>query len=235
MNRYAITAINHNLLANSNDYPGNSDIFAKFVDFVNSQIGYNKGGTINAIPIIVYHKLGYDSSSSSSNDASSSSSSNAMHFQQGTATSAPDPLPGHHMHQLVMILPPRDDGKVYTGTLTFVASKKVEVVVLHRMTNDTAIPDKFAQPLDAVVPPDNTTMVAISLITPNYGTTPAPSYSIPFSGNALALHTLSGEPFSTSYTVSYQLGKPQIVNNVEATTAANNNSASSNGSSGNGY
>jgi peptidoglycan/xylan/chitin deacetylase (PgdA/CDA1 family) len=79
MNRYAITAINHNLLASSNDYPGNSDIFAKFVDFVNSQIEYNKGGTINAIPIIVYHKLGYDSSSSSSNDANNGKGEKEKH------------------------------------------------------------------------------------------------------------------------------------------------------------
>jgi hypothetical protein len=59
------------------------------------------------------------------------------HFQQGTATSIADPLPRHHMHQLIMILPPRDDGKVYSGILTFAASKKVEVVVLHAMSNDT--------------------------------------------------------------------------------------------------
>ena len=67
MNRYTITAINHNLLANTNDYESDSDAFTNFVDFVTSQMEYNKGGTINAIPIIVYHKLGYVNSDT--NDA----------------------------------------------------------------------------------------------------------------------------------------------------------------------
>jgi hypothetical protein len=159
---------------------------------------------------------------------SSGTTATETHFQQGTATSIADPLPGHHMHQLIMILPPRDDSKVYSGILTFAASKKVEVVVLHAMSNDTKIPVKFGQPLSAIVPPDNKTMVGISLITPDYGSTPAPSYSIPFAGNALALHTLSGEPFAASYTVSYQVGKPTIVNNIGS---SQNSSNASNGTS----
>jgi hypothetical protein len=71
-------------------------------------------------------------------------------------------------------------------------------------------------------------MVAISLITPDYGSTPAPSYSIPFTSNAFALHTLSGDPFAASYTVSYQVDKPTIVNNIES---SENNSNTSNGNS----
>ena len=102
-----------------------------------------------------------------------------IHFQQGTVTSISDPLPGHHMHQLAMILPPRNDSQVYSGVLTFVATKKVEVVVLHQMTNITAIPSKYGEPLEALVPPDMKTRVAISLITPDYGMTPAMSFSIP--------------------------------------------------------
>ena len=137
------------------------------------------------------------------------SSAGQMNYLQGVLTSAPDPLPGHNMHQLAMILPPRDDGKIYTGMLTFTASKKVEVVVLHafpKATIDGIDANKFGGLLSA--PFTNKTTVAISLITPNYGSTPATSYSIPFSGNAIALHTLSGEQFATAYSVSYQLGTP---------------------------
>jgi hypothetical protein len=34
-------------------------------------------------------------------------------------------------HQIVMALPPRGDGKVWIGDVTWIASKPVEVAVLH--------------------------------------------------------------------------------------------------------
>ena len=46
---------------------------------------------------------------------------------QATQKSMQDPLPGHEGHQIVIALPPRDDGKFYTGTVTYVASQPVEV------------------------------------------------------------------------------------------------------------
>ncbi len=145
-----------------------------------------------------------------------------MLFQQGTVTSTADPLPGHQMHQLAMILPPKGDGTtVYSGTLTFTATEKVEVVVLHEMNlkaNETIDAKKFGGILSAPLPPSNKTTVAILLITPDYGTTPIPSTSIPFAGSAIALHTLSGEPFAASYTVSYQTGKANMVDSILPTT-----------------
>jgi hypothetical protein len=50
---------------------------------------------------------------------------------QKTSESTTDPLPGHSAHQLVMALPPRDDARVWVGTVTWTASKPVEVFVLH--------------------------------------------------------------------------------------------------------
>ena len=47
--------------------------------------------------------------------------------QQGVLTSSPDPLPGHEAHQSVTILLLKGDNTVYEGTLSFVASKPVEV------------------------------------------------------------------------------------------------------------
>ncbi|HJU59973.1 MAG TPA: hypothetical protein VJ583_09490, partial [Nitrososphaeraceae archaeon] len=112
--------------------------------------------------------------------------------QQGTLTSIQDPLPGHEGHQLALILPPRDDGAIYEGTLTYTASKPTEVVILQNVANDTAV-DAFYGPV-ATAPLGEGT-VAISLLTPQYGG-PFPSASIPFAGNALALHTIEGEPFA---------------------------------------
>src|SRR5437879_13182341 len=56
---------------------------------------------------------------------------------QNTTTSIQDPLPGHQSHQAAIILPPRADGKLWVGTVTWTASKPVELVVLHGYTNVT--------------------------------------------------------------------------------------------------
>ena len=45
--------------------------------------------------------------------------------RQGTVSSDVDPLKGHEGHQAAVILPPRNDSAVYSGTLTFTASKPV--------------------------------------------------------------------------------------------------------------
>jgi hypothetical protein len=53
-----------------------------------------------------------------------------VHFKvQNTSKSMQDPLPGHEMHQVVIAAPPRSDGKIYSGLVTFTASVPVEVIV----------------------------------------------------------------------------------------------------------
>ena len=117
---------------------------------------------------------------------------------QKTGVSSPDPLPGHSAHQLVMALPPRSDGKVWVGTVTWTASKPVEVVVLHNYNSSiTGADAAHGQPLTA---PFGNGAVAISLIKTPSGT-PVASGAMPFAGNALAFHTLSGDKFTVTYTV----------------------------------
>ena len=117
---------------------------------------------------------------------------------QKTGVSSTDPLPGHSAHQLVMALPPRSDGKVWVGTVTWTASKPVEVVVLQGYNSSVTADAAHGQPLTA---PFGNGAVAISLIKTNSGT-PIASGSFPFAGNALAFHTLSGAKFTVKYTVS---------------------------------
>jgi hypothetical protein len=89
-------------------------------------------------------------------------------------------------------LPPKEDGSIYTGILTFTASKPVEVVVLHAHNKTAEGPgNEYGSILKALIKPD-------------YGDSPAASASIPFAGNALALHTLSGDKFTATYTVTAQ-------------------------------
>jgi hypothetical protein len=117
---------------------------------------------------------------------------------QKTGVSDTDPLPGHSGHQLVMALAPRSDGKVWVGTVTWTASKPVEVVVLHNYNSSVTGADAaHGQPLTA---PFGNGVVAISLIKTASGT-PVASGAMPFAGNALAFHTLSGDKFTVTYTV----------------------------------
>ena len=117
---------------------------------------------------------------------------------QKTGVSSTDPLPGHSAHQLVMALPPRDDGKVWMGTVTWTASKPVEVVVLQGYNSSVTADAAHGEPLTA---PFGKGAVAISLIKTPSGT-PIASGSMPFAGNALAFHTLSGDKFTVTYTVA---------------------------------
>ena len=117
---------------------------------------------------------------------------------QKTAESTTDPLPGHSAHQLVMALPPRDDGKVWVGTVSWTASKPVEIVILHGY-NSTVKPDStHGSVLTAPIGPGKD--VAISLVKTSSGT-PVPSGSMRFVGNAVAFHTLSGDKFTVTYSL----------------------------------
>jgi hypothetical protein len=136
------------------------------------------------------------SSSSMQSPAASAANTTGSVTIQKTGVSAPDPLPGHSAHQLVMALPPRGDGKVWVGTVTWTASKPVEVVVLHMYNPSVAADTAHSQPLIA---PFGKGSVAISLVKTPSGT-PVASGSIPFAGNALAFHTLNGDKFVVTYT-----------------------------------
>ena len=54
-------------------------------------------------------------------------------MEQRTEMSIPAPVrhPGQPLHAVVFALPLRDDGKIWSGKVTFTASKPIEVEVLH--------------------------------------------------------------------------------------------------------
>jgi hypothetical protein len=148
--------------------------------------------------------------------------------RQGTVTSGPDPLPGHEEHQEATILPLTEDGSVYSGVLTYTASVPVEVMILNVQTlNETERSmlnvtdeeeDGFGTLLTSQL--DNQTSLALTIITPPYGDTPIPSASIPFTGNAIWLHTTDGTPFVANYAVSAQVLPAETQNNISNATLA---------------
>lgn len=125
--------------------------------------------------------------------------------QQGVVTSSPDPLPGHEAHQSVTILRLKGDNTIYEGTLSFIASKPVEVQLIYRnMTSSSQAPQISPQfgTMNIIPLPGGQGSVISSLIQPQYpdGATSF-SASIPFAGNGLALHNLAGDEFVATYTV----------------------------------
>lgn len=126
--------------------------------------------------------------------------------KQGVGTSSPDPLPGHQSHQSVTVLRLRNDNAVYSGRVTFTTTQPVEVQILHRNMTTTdvipAIPERFGK-LNFLQLPGGNGQVIITNVEPKF-TEGATSFaaSVPFSGNAVALHNLDGKKFVAAYTVT---------------------------------
>jgi hypothetical protein len=144
-------------------------------------------------------------------------------IQQGTVSSSEIPLPGFEGQQRATILPLSPDGTIYSGVLTYTATEPVNVVVLHvqnlneterGILNDTE-DGEFGPLVTAAL--DNQTSLALTIITPTYGDSPAPSASIPFAGNAVWLHTAEA-PFAATYALSAQTQQAETMNNISNVT-----------------
>lgn len=116
-------------------------------------------------------------------------------------------MPGHAAHQLVLVAPPRQDGKVWAGVVTFTASKPVDVVVLHPYNKPQTANQTIGEPLSAPNPFAPGQNIAITLMTKQTDR-PIFSGSLPFAGTALAFHTTNGEPFVVTYTVVAEAKSP---------------------------
>ena len=150
---------------------------------------------------------------------------------QGFLSSKLSTVPGQKGH-VATILAPRADNGVYSGILTYSASKPVKVVVWNVVTpeNKTAIPKQFGTQSDLVKLGGKT----VSLTT--LGSS-GKSGSVPFTGNAIELLNSGGgknKDFTATYSINV-VGTPgKTVNNIQsiaaAATAANATGPSSSGS-----
>jgi hypothetical protein len=130
---------------------------------------------------------------------------------QNTSMSKPAPVrhPGQPPHEVVFALPLRDDGKVYSGTVTFTASKPLEVEVLHTYALQQKPNSTHGEPYHAVLPGNNSIaithlrdMVDVPLEINGTGIS---SGSFDFAGNALVFHKTTGEPFAVTYTIDAEV------------------------------
>jgi len=101
------------------------------------------------------------------------------------------------LFQVAVLLPQRDDGKFYTGQLSYTSSRPVEVTLLELPpTNETE-----TQPLS--VPGLNASIAALAAGEPrNFG-------SVAFTGSELALVYRGQQPFTVSYGVVGEVVDPE--------------------------
>src|ERR671910_1958226 len=133
---------------------------------------------------------------------------NQNFVRQGTVASFSSQIAGPEGN-IAFILPPRNDGGVYSGVLTYTASKPVGVAVLHNYDpqNSTAIPEEYGTEFTSPIP-GGAGNIAISLFQPPYENA-VNAASVPFTGNALALHTTEEGPFTATFTVNAFAGQPE--------------------------
>lgn len=120
---------------------------------------------------------------------------------QKTATSVVDSLPGHQLHQAVVVLPQRTDGMIWVGTLSWSSSKPVEVRLLQDYDQSVTPDEAHGKPVTAPFAEGES---AISLLLQTNGAGTVPSYnagSMNFAASQVAFHTLGGVPFTVTYTV----------------------------------
>jgi hypothetical protein len=126
---------------------------------------------------------------------------------QNTSTSEPAAVrhPGQPPHEVVFALPLRDDGKIYSGTVTFTASKPIEAEVLHTYATEENLDTAHGEPYNAVLPGNKSIAIThlrdIIDVPIEINGTGISSGSFPFVGNALVFHKTNGEPFTVTYTI----------------------------------
>lgn len=106
-------------------------------------------------------------------------------------------MPIHEAHQIVKVLPARDDNKVWVGTISWASSKPVELELWHSYNSSIAVDAEHGQP---VTTPVGNGTIAFTLLKTDSGTS-LPSGSTNFAGDALSFHTLDGSKFTVAYTV----------------------------------
>jgi hypothetical protein len=153
------------------------------------------------VPIVTTNAQNMTGGGAAQNQTETTSMTATNFTAQKTAISTVDTLPGHEMHQAVVVLPQRTDGKVWVGTLSWSASKPVEVRLLQNYDANVKPDATHGKPVTAPFAQGES---AISLLLQSNGAGTVPSYnagSMNFAASQVAFHTLGGVPFSITYTV----------------------------------
>ena len=150
--------------------------------------------------------IGAASNVGTQSQATAQQQSEEIYRIQETAMSSAAPVAhtGNLPHAVVFALPIRDDGKIYTGQVTFTASKPIEVEVIHIYMPDQPSDEAHGQPPTAVINGTTITYSHLTSIVDNNiitGDVPTASGTFEFTGSGLVFHKRSSEPFTVTYTI----------------------------------
>ncbi len=146
---------------------------------------------------------------------------------QNTSMSKPSPaIHGQPIHETVFALPFRDDGKIYTGTATFTASKPIEVEILHVYAPSPKPDSRHGEPYHTASPENKTVSIThlektvVDTLPLGVNGTAISSGSFNFAGSSLLFHNIKCEPFTVTYTVDAKVKDVSTgINNI----STNNN------------
>jgi hypothetical protein len=126
---------------------------------------------------------------------------------QNTSISVPATV-SHHgqpLHQIIWALPLREDGKIWSGSVSFTASKPIEVEIIHDYKPQQPIDEKHGEPYNFIAPGNRsiaiTTLKDIVDVPIEINGKGLSSGSFEFAGSGLVFHKASGEPFTVTYTI----------------------------------
>lgn len=126
---------------------------------------------------------------------------------QNTSMSKPSTVSHHGQppHAIVWALPLRDDGKIWSGKVSFTASKPIEVEIIHDYKPQQPIDKKHGEPYNLIAPGNRSiatsTLKDIVDIPIEINGTGLSSGTLEFAGSGLVFHKASGEPFTVTYTI----------------------------------
>ena len=129
---------------------------------------------------------------------------------QETAMSRAAPVAhtGNLPHAVVFALPLRNDSNVYTGQVTFTASKPIEIEVLHIYRPEQPPDEIHGEPPTAVINGTTITYSHLTGVVDNNiitGDVPTASGTFEFTSSGLVFHKRSSEPFTVTYTIDAEL------------------------------
>ena len=170
--------------------------FSSFVNDINSLIASNSSKSL---------------SNNTTNSQTDIQSLNLLSLDeitiQNTSMSVPAPVrhPGQPSHEVVFALPLRNDGNIWSGTVTFTASKPIEVEVLHTYAPMENPDSTHGEPYHAVLPGNKSIAIThlrhLVDVPIEINGTGISSGTLNFAGNAVVFHKTTGEPFTVTYTI----------------------------------
>ena len=128
---------------------------------------------------------------------------NVVHQKTVSSTPASVSAPGLKPHEVVFALPLRDDDKIWSGTVTFTASKPIEVEILHYY-NPKDISNLHDEPYNAVIGDKRIAISQLRNIVElplTINNSQISSGTFDFVGSALVFHKTDSTPFSITYSL----------------------------------